>query len=258
MVRDLRLSPIADLLPVVGDGELVAFNVGHDGTQYFVVARNPLDYRIVQPDGASFAKTRPEEPQSYRVVGLSHGEISLDVAIGEEEFNIHEVQPLSADEILLVCGRSYYRGPDDYDLNARVYSRDGNFIRAFLLGDGIQTVQATSKGVIWASYFDEGVFGNFGWQQPIGASGLVAWDSNGIKVFEFQPAEGLDSICDCYALNVACDSDVWFYYYMDFPLVRLRNGRIHSVWDVPIAGSGAFAISDKHAVFCGGYSLTVS
>jgi hypothetical protein len=253
MNRELRLSPIADLRTIVTDGHLVAFNVGYDGTQYVVVAKKPLDYRIEQPGRGSFAKTRPEEPQSYRIVGLSHGDVALDVVIAEEQFNIHDVQPLSREEILLVCGRSYYRGPDDYDRNGRVYSRDGRFIRAILLGDGIETVQATSEGVIWTSYFDEGVFGNYGWRQPVGASGLVAWDSVGEMVFEFQPAEGLDSICDCYALNVASDSDVWCYYYMDFPLVRLRNGRIHSVWQVPISGSSAFAVSRKHAVFRGGY-----
>jgi hypothetical protein len=60
MNRSLLLSPVVPLAPIVGDGELVAFNVGPDGVTYFVVALKPLDYRIEQPGWASFAKTVPE------------------------------------------------------------------------------------------------------------------------------------------------------------------------------------------------------
>ena len=65
----------------------------------------------------------------------------------------------------------------DYDKNGRIYTNKGKFVRDILLGDGIQTVQATSEGVIWTSYFDEGIFGNYGWDNPLGSSGLVAWDA---------------------------------------------------------------------------------
>jgi hypothetical protein len=125
--------------------------------------------------------------------------------------------------------------------------------REILLGDGIQSVQATSAGVIWTSFFDEGVFGNYGWQSPVGASGLVAWDSAGFKRYEFRPVAGLDSICDCYALNVEAEEDVWLYYYTEFPLVRLHRCEIESVWKLPVKGSDAFAVSAGHALFRGGY-----
>lgn len=252
MKRSIRLSPVASLAPVTGDGELVAFNVGPDGVTYLVVALRPLDYRIEQPGWASFAKTVPEQPQEYRVVGLSGSQTVLDAVIEGERFNIHDVQPLP-DELLLVCARSYYKGPEDFEKNGRVYTRGGRFAREILLGDGIQSVQATSAGVIWTSYFDEGVFGNYGWQSPVGASGLVAWDSAGNKLYEFEPRDGLDSICDCYALNVESDEEVWLYYYTEFPLVRLRRREIESVWKMPLGGSGAFAVSVGHALFRGGY-----
>ena len=252
MNRSIRLSPVAALATLIGDGELVGFNVGPDGVNYFVVALCPLDYRIDQPGRASFAKTLPKKPQQYRVVGLSGSQTVLDVVIEGERFNIHDVQPLP-DELLLVCARSYYKGPDDFEKNGRVYTRAGKFAREILLGDGIQSVQATSNGVIWTSYFDEGVFGNYGWQSPVGASGLVAWDSAGKKVYEFQPRDGLDSICDCYALNVESEKDVWFYYYTDFPLVRLHCRKIESIWKMPLGGSGAFAVSRGYALLRGGY-----
>jgi hypothetical protein len=240
------------LSPIIGDGEPVAFNVGPDGVTYLVVALRPLDYRNERPGGASFAKTVPEQPQTYRVVGLSESNVVLDTTIEEERFNIHDIQPLS-DELLLVCARSYYKGPDDFEKNGRVYTRSGQFAREILLGDGIQSVQATSSGVIWTSYFDEGIFGNYGWQIPVGAPGLVAWDSAENKLYEFVRCHGLDSICDCYALNVETEEDVWFYYYTEFPLVRLRHREVESVWRMPLAGSGVFAVSAGHALFGGGY-----
>jgi hypothetical protein len=252
MKRTVHLSPVASLTPLIGDGELVAFNVGPDGVIYLVIALKPLDYRTVQPGWASFAKTVPEQAQDYRVVGLSGSQAILDVVIEGERFNIHDIQPL-VNELLLVCGRSHYKGPDDFERNGRIYTREGKFVREILLSDGIQSVQATSKGVIWTSYFDEGVFGNYGWQSPIGTSGLVAWDSAGNKLYEFQPSAGLDRICDCYALNVETEEDVWLYYYTEFRLVRLRRREIESVWKMPLGGSSAFAVSAGHTLFRGGY-----
>lgn len=252
MKRSIRLSPVAPLAPFIGGGELVAFNVGPDAVVYLVVALQSLDYRIEQSGWASFAKTVPNHPQRYRVIGLCGREPVVDVLIEGERFNIHDVQPLT-DELLLVCARSHYKSPDDFERNGRVYTRDGKFAREILLGDGIQSVQATSGGEIWTSYFDEGVFGNYGWQTPVGASGLVAWNSRGDKQYEFEPGEGLDSICDCYALNVESEDDVWLYYYTEFPLVRLHNHEIQSIWKIPLGGSDAFAVFAGHALFRGGY-----
>src|SRR5262245_21004520 len=147
MKRSVRISPVASLAALIGNGELVAFNVGPDGVVYLVVALRPLDYRTEQPGLASFAKTVPDEPQKYRVVGLSGRQTVLEVLIEGERFNIHDVQPL-VDELLLVCARSRYKGPDDFEKNGRVYTRDGKFAREILLGDGIQSVQATLSGMI--------------------------------------------------------------------------------------------------------------
>ena len=82
---------------------------------------------------------------------------------------------------------------------------------------GIEDVQVTESGIIWTSYFDEGVFGNRGWNDPIGKNGLVAWNGLGEKIYEFLPTTELGEICDCYALNVISDREVWLYYYTEFP-----------------------------------------
>jgi len=247
MKNFLRVTPIVSIASYVEDGEVVAFNVGLDGLVYLVVALNPLDYR-----NGNFAKTVSDRPQTYRVFALRGDQPVFDLVIEGEPFNIHDVQPLGKD-LLLVCSRSYYRSQDDFDKNGRVYARDGTFIREILLGDGIGRVQTTSDGVIWTGYFDEGVFGNYGWKSPVGASGLIAWDSAGNKLYDFKPpGPGLD-ICDCYALNVATERDVWCYYYTAFPLVHLHDRKAESFWRIPLGGSHAFAISGRHALFRGGY-----
>lgn len=126
MKRSLCLTPVASLAALIGDGELVAFNVGPDGVVYFVVALRPLDYRIEQPGRSSFAKTVPEQPQRYRVLSLSGSQFVLDAVVDGERFNIHDVQPLPAG-LLLVCARSYFRGADDFERNGRLYTRNGEF-----------------------------------------------------------------------------------------------------------------------------------
>uniref|UniRef100_B8HNM5 Uncharacterized protein n=1 Tax=Cyanothece sp. (strain PCC 7425 / ATCC 29141) TaxID=395961 RepID=B8HNM5_CYAP4 len=234
-------------------GDMVAFNVGCDGTIYAVLALNELDYRTEQPGGASFAKTTPEAAQTYRIIAFQADLLTLDITIAAEKFNIHDAQPLPANEILLVCARSYYKSPTDFEKNGRIYGISGEFSREILLGDGIQSVQTTAEGVIWTSFFDEGVFGNFGWDNPVGASGLVAWDSAGNKIYSFQPTDDLAPICDCYALNVASEADIWVYYYMDFPLVHLHRHKVQSVWNMPITGSDGFAVAGNRVLFRGGY-----
>jgi hypothetical protein len=254
MQKTLSLSPIVQLNSVATDINIVAFNVGSDGTVYVVLAIKTLDYRTEQPGWASFAKTIPDTPQNYRVVAFQENQLILDINIVEEKFNIQHIQPLPSNEILLVCGRSHYKSLTEFEKNGRIYSLSGEFSREILLGDGIQSVQANSKGIIWTSFFDEGIFGNLGWDDPVGASGLVAWNSAGNKIYDFKPLDGLGRIRDCYALNVESDSDVWLYYYVDFPLVHLRHEKVHSVWNMPITGSHSFSIFGNRVLFRGGYN----
>lgn len=253
MKKDLHPTVSHNLKELIGDQTIVAFNVGPNGEVYFLLAVDTLDYRTKDTGLGSFVKIVPDSPQRYRVLILRDGDLELDLAISDERFNIHEIQPLCND-LLLACSRSAYRGEHDYDLNARVYSRDGVFLREFLLGDGIATIQTTRRGEIWTSYFDEGVIGNYGWHAPVGAAGLVAWNASGEKVYDYDAVGPVDTIVDCYALNVPSDEDVWCYYYTDFPLVHLHEKRIVAAWDVPVRGSPAFAVANEHVLFAGGYS----
>lgn len=252
MMQAIPLSPVADATPYLDGGEIVAFGIGPEGNPYLVIARKPLDYRKTHPNGVRSSKTVPDVPQEYRVLSFADGAVVIDVTISGAEFNVHHIQPVDGG-LLLVCARSFYRGPNDFERNGHLFDLDGKHIRSILLGDGIQSVQATRSGVIWTSFFDEGIFGNYGWNGPVGADGLLAWNSQGQELFHFAPTPGLDSICDCYALNVESEEVTWCYYYTEFPLVRIRNFTIDHYWQAPIAGSDAFAIGSDHVLFRGGY-----
>ena len=241
---------ICDISEEMSQGELIAFDCLDNRNAIFAVAKKEIDYRNVT-SGGSFSKTKPDTKQDYSVfITSDEGAIHLTDIIGEE-FNIHHIQPLSKNRLLLVCSRSRWRSGTDYDFNGRIYGADGVFQKEILLGDGIQDVQVTTHGKIWTSYFDEGVIGNYGWNDPVGSSGLVAWKANGEKVYEYSPAFGLDIIVDCYALNVESNSTTWFYYYTEFSLVKIKDEQVTDYWKMPIEGSDAFAIYRNFALFRG-------
>jgi hypothetical protein len=116
------------------------------------------------------------------------------------------------------------------------------------LGDGLQHVQVAADGTIWTGYFDEGIFGNFGWgapdgPTPLGAAGIVAWSGSFEKTWELDADKGI--VDDCYALNVAPDA-VWACTYSDFPVVRIADGA-ERVWTTKDVGGphGIIATKDR-------------
>src|SRR5262245_53686623 len=171
-----------DLNPHAGERELVDVQIGFDGATYVLLADRPTEYR---DEKGIFARVRPKRRQSYVVLVITEDGSHRVIPIPPQDMNFHYVQPMPDGNLLLVCARSYFRGMRDFDRNARLVSPDGRAVSDFLLGDGIQDVQTDATGVIWTSYFDEGIFGNYGWKSPVGAAGLVAWDTSGTMLYEF-------------------------------------------------------------------------
>ncbi|MCM3216958.1 hypothetical protein M3612_20940 [Niallia taxi] len=120
--------------------------------------------------------------------------------------------------ILIVQSRCKGDG-ENLGRNARRYNPNGQLISAFTLGDGINDVQIDETDTIWVSYFDEGVFGDYTYGEPMGSDGLVAYSIEGQKLW----GAGHFEIAECYALNVVHSKEVYFYYYDDFHLVQLNN-----------------------------------
>jgi hypothetical protein len=156
------------------------------------------------------------------------------------------VQPLPDGRVLVVGARCRWT-PDGVDPNAFVLDRSGQVVASAVFGDGIEHVATTPRGQIWVGYFDEGILGNLGWggpgPEPIGARGLVRFDESLEVAWEFPDDTPFDTIFDCYALNVA-DEDVWVCYYMDFPVVRITDGKVTG-WPTEVHG--------PHAVVTDGY-----
>lgn len=243
--KTVALQPFADISAYTEGFKIVSAQIGSDGCMYvLLINQTPVRER------GMFVPTTVKKPYTYKVLLVEKDYVD-EVVFADQHFNYHYVQPLH-NRLLLVGARCSYYGEGKYDLNAKVCDFKGNTIREFLLGDGIQSVQVTENGIIWTSYFDEGVFGNNGWDKPVGAQGLLAWDENGNKLYEDQVSD----IADCYALNAANDEKVWFYYYTDFLLGCISGGieqpKVTFI-NPEISGSSGFCTDGYHFLFDGGY-----
>ncbi|MDQ0114525.1 hypothetical protein [Paenibacillus harenae] len=238
LTKTVTLQPFADISEYTEGFKVISTQFGADGRVY-VLLINQI------PERAAINKT-----YTYKVLIVEDERIE-EAVIPRQHFHYHYVQPLQ-NHLLLVGARCSYYRTGKYDLNAKVYDYEGNSVREFLLGDGIQSVQVTEKGTIWTSYFDEGVFGNYGWDDPIGASGLLAWDEHGNKIYENRAAD----IADCYALNVVNEKEIWFYYYTDFSLGCISSGPRQAkvnFMNPEISGSSGFSTDGYHFLFDAGY-----
>ena len=227
-----------------------------EGTEVtdFFTARDGKVYLLMEQPSETQGKDWLSTPSTYTAV-----EIQLDWAeqrvlettlfpLGLLKFQFHYLRP-AGDHFLLLGARCAYRenGPDQ---NAWIVSRDGAVLSRFCLGDGIQDCVVKKDGTIITSYFDEGVFGNYGWDEPLGACGLIAWTSEGTPLWKNENY----SIYDCYAISLDEEENLWFYYYDEFRLVR-TNFKEDFVFELPIEGSGAFSVapSGNTFLFQGGY-----
>ncbi len=225
---------------------VVDSSIGPNG-EICILAVNKVPERI----NGMFPPVQTTQAYNYKALIFSK-EHCKEVVLKKQKWNYNFIQSIEKDNILLVSARSNFYDNGKFDCNARVFDSDGNLLREFLLGDGIQNLYVTNENNIWTSYFDEGVFGNYGWDEPIGSNGLRAWNSFGNELYKY-PNSGSHSISDCYALNVMSDEDVWFYYYTDFELGRYFKGRI-DYYKPDVEGADGFTVFEDYVLFRGGYS----
>lgn len=254
--KKIKANLIIDLAQYNSENmKLISISTTHGNELLLLYLTGTDDYYEIR-NGARFPKIKTHS-HNYLIFKIKDSNL-VRYDIKNQNYNYHFVQMLPENEILLVCARSQLRSKNDYDLNAKVFSTDGKLKREFLLGDGINNIQTNSNGEIWVSYFDEGIFGNFGWgnfdgENPIGNSGLIQSDKNGKFLYKYSPDGNLDIIEDCYALNLVSEKEIWCCYYSQFPLVCIRDNKIYDYWNCQIKGADGFLIFNNYAFFRGGY-----
>ncbi len=161
----------------------------------------------------------------------------------------------------LIAGARCRWHEDGPDRNAILYDAGGQVVSEHVLGDGIASLLADSSGHLWAGYFDEGVYGNYGWgrhadgDEPVGASGIVQFSPALEPAWHYpypgdnEPWEGVN---DCYALNVG-DECTWTCYDPGYAVIRIKDGTVTG-WHSDSSGVGALAVAGTRAALFGGYS----
>jgi len=258
----LQFELIADLGPELGDLVPIVTSVGPAGESLWLATsradQEAMETSIRQPGPAP--SPDPSEGGGYAAWLFVHD------GIGARSFHIPQVSPrypklqrTGGGEFLIVDSRCTAIEDGSPDKNASVFGPDGTLRRAFTLGDGIEDVQVSADDSVWVSYFDEGIFGNWGWKvagelglEPIAPAGLIRTDADGSVTWRYAPPEGIGSISDCYALNVDGDA-AWAYYYTNFPLVRIGLDGLIVAWRSGVSGAKAFAIAGDQVLFFGGY-----
>lgn len=255
MSAEFQFEQRADFSTIIGKNKIIASTVDANGDAVLLTVAPKYEKAAFGREERKgfaifpFSKAKRSYPATF--IRFDGREVLQKTELAEVEIAFPSVQPLPNGEVLLVGARCHYREGDP-EKNASVFNQDGKLQRRFVLGDGINSVQTTSEGMIWVSYFDEGVFGNYGWNQPMGASGLICFDSTGRIVWEFKPPDGFDSICDCYAMNVATNA-VWACYYTEFPLVKIDSDHQVRGWKNEVGGASALAVDGRRALLWGGY-----
>ena len=227
---------------------LVDLSVGYDGSVWLLFAAS-----VPERIQGMFVNT--QSCTIYHAVCL-WVDWNDGVLLGEEKFdlgfhtmNFNMIQPIG-DEIFLLGARARYYSNGTVDKNGVIVNKSGEKQAEFCLGDGIEDCYVTEEGRIITSYFDEGIFGNFGWEKPLGTSGLIVWDREGNTVWKNEKYP----IYDCYAMNVDENGCLWFYYYAEFNLVK-TNFVSDIIYYPKTRGFSAFLInrSQTGILMDGGY-----
>lgn len=228
----IDVAHVASLVAPSGFGELVSTGVGPTGDLVSVWA-SPEERQPPTPHpGLADAEDAGLLPRRLdgRAVLLatydSTGALTHSTVVDQEmQLSSPLVQPLGGNGYLVVVARCEWR-PNGVEQNAFVVEADGHRGRQGCLGDGIEHLQRAADGTLWVGYFDEGVFGNFGWSdpgpEPLGAAGLVQWSEDFVPLWEHD--QELSSIYDCYALNVSSQAGVFTCSYDDFAITNIASG----------------------------------
>jgi len=223
-------SKVFDLIDIPDDWKLVSLSADWSGHPLLLYVEGKPPQPDFHRDMKAWSRWYRTPPKAHHVIYEEAGKLQSVAFDHSQGISTSHVQRFESGWLLA----------DSRGGHASFHDASGASRSKVELGDAIESIQTTTDGRIWVSYFDEGVFGN-----GIGRQGLVCFDSSGNGLFkyaEFAEQNNLPMICDCYALNVDASGDVWLNYYMDFPLVRLHHHTLEKVWPEFGVLGNAFAI----------------
>jgi hypothetical protein len=279
--RPISLHRGPPLLPPRPGDVLLSFTVSFDGEAVLAWASPADEAKLRARDvkrGASFARSQVAAPGATVLVtiecrgegwiegrgdGPDTGQPAREAREVREVRELRGVTPgfptvhrLPGDE-LLVLGPRASRRSGDPEHNAVVFGAEGLPVRSACLGDGISRCSVTASGAIWVGYFDEGVFGNYGWgdgpgSTPIGQPGWNRFDS-ALQLTWSHPDPEEGEIADCYALTTTGE-ECLVCPYTDWPILRASGGRTvrFERFASSVRGSHAMlAFGPQLALICG-------
>jgi hypothetical protein len=248
-------------IPAAGDGYVrVSGSVAADGSLLFL---------FIEPDGAAAANAMTEqgigifpEPRMakahrFRLVRVAANGESATIDLPPLDLTFPMVDVFPDGRVLVAGPRCSWRSETDFDRNGAVIDPKTGTVMRILLGDGIESIFIDALGRIWVGYFDEGVFGNFGWSDPgpppIGSSGVVVFDAGGTILWKYPQVGRNPSIDDCTAMNVSGDGAAIFFYSA-FPVCTISRDFALSFFSTPMRGCKAFALSGDRVLFSGQFN----
>ncbi|WP_380166198.1 hypothetical protein [Jannaschia sp. R86511] len=262
-----KRPPLIDVVEVAtlaaqdGFSELISTGVGPAGDLVCVWAsteKPTLPSRRPDPVDSEEADGLPLRLDGRAVLLATYdntGALTHSTVVDQEmQLSIPLVQPMGGNGYLVVGGSCEWR-PDGVEQNARVVDADGRTVRQGCLGDGVQHLQRAADGTLWVGYSDEGVFGNYGWNdpgpQPLGAAGLVQWSEEFVPLWEHDQEP---SIYDCYTLNVSSQAGVLTCSYDEFAVTVIDKGNERSYATHKVEGPRGLLVDGDRVVLIGDYN----
>ena len=165
-MRKIELQHVSKIPPPPEGYDFVSASVSLKGEALFLYIEKKarsLVHRQTEDDGfAIFPVPDMGAAFRYKLV-LKDGEFSREFDLPPFEFAFPNVDVFADGSVVIVGSRCQWRSKDDYDVNAMIVDMETGQQTRFLAGDGVQDIGVDGQDRIWISYFDEGVYGNFGW-----------------------------------------------------------------------------------------------
>lgn len=200
------------------------------GYELRTVSADPGDMALAvwaRPDGAGHRAVRytPAPAQTWDI---------------RDDLTPDFVQMLPGGRLLVAAGWS--RDLPDRGRQTLVLGSDGAHVASGEFGNDVRHVLADAHGAVWVGYGDQGVYGAYEGEPEdrVSAHGLVRFTEVLRPAWVF-PGDETDPIDDCYTLTLT-GAIAWSYYYSEFPIVRIADGRVTS-WQTEIEGAHALLIS---------------